>query len=77
MTRMATQEISQMLAGQLSNQDEDEVEDELEALQGMVLPNAPASNLNLPAETEEIRERKAERLERAQERERAPVPLTG
>ena len=74
---MATQEISQMLAGQLSNQDEDEVEDELEALQGMVLPNAPASNLNLPAETEEIRERKAERLERAQERERAPVPLTG
>ena len=66
-----------MLAGQLSNQDEDEVEDELEALQGMVLPNAPATNLNLPAETEEIREQKAERLERAQERERAPVPLTG
>lgn len=77
LTRVATQEISQMLAGQLSNQDEDEVEDELEVLQGMVLPNVPASNLNLPAEREEIREQKAERMEMARERERSPVPLTG
>lgn len=54
------QEISQMLAGQLSNQDEEEVEDELDALQrttegSVVLPNAPISTL--PTEDEEEEER--------------------
>lgn len=35
-----------MLAGHLSNQDEDEVEEELAALQqGSVLPNAPTAEL--------------------------------
>lgn len=44
------QEISQMLSGNLSNQDEDEVEDELAALQRETqrlqnLPHAPKSKL--------------------------------
>ncbi|CRG85240.1 Charged multivesicular body protein 6 [Talaromyces islandicus] len=44
--RAYQEEVSQMLAGQMSNEDEDEVEDELEALQRevegpVVLPNAP------------------------------------
>lgn len=43
-----------MLAGRMSNQDEDEVEDELEALEaemsGVKLPDAPT---RLPEETED------------------------
>ena len=37
------QQVSQMLAGQISNQDEEEVEDELEALESelLKLPDAP------------------------------------
>lgn len=35
------QEVSQMLRGNLSNQDEDEVEDELEALQRELGPKVP------------------------------------
>lgn len=71
------QDISQMLAGQLSNQDEEEVEDELAALQGaaerpVVLPNAPISRL--PEERREEEEAKAER--RAHAKEQAPVLTT-
>ena len=52
---MAIQEISQMLAGHLSNQDEDEVEEELAALQGpVVLPSAPTTTL--PEEEKEEQE---------------------
>jgi charged multivesicular body protein 6 len=44
-TRDFKQEISEALAGQMSNEDEDEVEDELEAMQrdveGVKLPDAP------------------------------------
>ena len=44
-----------MLAGHLSNQDEDEVEEELAALQGpVVLPSAPTSTL--PEEEKEVEE---------------------
>ena len=43
------QEVSEALAGQMSNQDEDEVEDELEAMereaQGMKLPDAPDKSI--------------------------------
>ena len=50
-----------MLAGRLSTQDEDEVEEELEALQRVtqnpvVLPNAPSSTLPEHAEGEGIKE---------------------
>ena len=71
------QEISQMLAGQLSNQEEDEVEDELAALQRaterpVVLPNAPVSELP------EDRRKEEERLaaERARAKEHTPVLTT-
>ncbi|PYI18748.1 Snf7-domain-containing protein [Aspergillus japonicus CBS 114.51] len=48
--RAYQEEISQMLAGRLSREDEDEVEEELEELQRqaqgpVVLPNAPVSSL--------------------------------
>lgn len=43
------QEVSELLAGKMSNQDEDEVEDELEALEkevsGVRLPEAPTQHL--------------------------------
>lgn len=71
------QDISQMLAGQLSNQDEEEVEDELEALQGpaerpVVLPDAPVSRL--PDDRRKAEEEQAER--RAHADEQAPVLTT-
>ncbi|PYI01730.1 Snf7-domain-containing protein [Aspergillus sclerotiicarbonarius CBS 121057] len=58
---VAVQEISEMLAGRLSTQDEDEVEEELEALQRdtqgpVVLPNAPSSTFPEPTEAEGIKE---------------------
>ncbi|OOG01176.1 hypothetical protein ASPCADRAFT_203045 [Aspergillus carbonarius ITEM 5010] len=59
--RAYQEEISEMLAGRLSTQDEDEVEEELEALQRVtqnpvVLPNAPSSTLPEHAEGEGIKE---------------------
>ncbi|KAL2872189.1 ESCRT-III subunit protein VPS20 [Aspergillus lucknowensis] len=77
--RAYQEEISQMLAGHLSNQDEDEVEDELEALrrevQGPVdLPTAP---IGLPSggkqEPEDELERQKARA-RARTRERTAIP---
>ncbi|WEW55680.1 Vacuolar protein sorting-associated protein 20 [Emydomyces testavorans] len=67
-----SQEISRMLAGQMSNQDEDEVEDELEELErelgaGMKLPDAPTSAL--PEEGE--RDRASRARQRARERAKA------
>lgn len=65
--RAAQKEISEMLGGRMSNQDEDEVEDELEALEGEInglrqpdavdMPAAPKTEL----EKKEDDERKAER----------------
>ncbi|BCR86973.1 ESCRT-III subunit protein VPS20 [Aspergillus chevalieri] len=47
--RSYQEEISQMLAGNLSNQDEDEVEEELAALQGpVVLPEPPTTTPKQP-----------------------------
>lgn len=70
--RREQEEISEALAGQLSNLEEDEVEDELAALEreveGVKLPDAPsqAPLPNVPVETEEdIAER---RKQRAKER---------
>ncbi|KAF6226716.1 hypothetical protein HO173_012384 [Letharia columbiana] len=71
-------EISEMLGGQMSNQDEDEVEDELETLEGEINgikePNAikyPAAPQNEPVfagELEEVGQQKARARARAQER---------
>lgn len=68
------QEISQMLAGQLSNQEEDEVEDELAALESaterpVVLPNVPVSGL--PEDRRKEDERKA--AEQARAKEQTPM----
>ncbi|KAL4946231.1 Snf7-domain-containing protein [Aspergillus oleicola] len=76
--RAYQEEISSMLAGHLSNQDEDEVEDELEALhrevQGPVkLPDAPTA----PPEVEETPEEepvKQKARAKARARERTAVP---
>ncbi|KKK15920.1 hypothetical protein P175DRAFT_0521580 [Aspergillus ochraceoroseus IBT 24754] len=84
--RAYQEEISQMLAGCLSNQDEDEVEDELEALhrevQGPVhLPEAPTteppeSMPAVPDDTEpqeQLVKQKARARARAREREAIPA----
>lgn len=59
--RVRLQEISQMLEGNLSTQDEEDVEDELEALQNQlapkvaqpILPNAPNNALPVSEDVEE------------------------
>lgn len=65
-----------MLAGQMSNQDEDEVEDELEALQREVegtveMPNVPTAAL--PQLSEEDKEKEARARARARAQERAAM----
>lgn len=67
-----------MLAGQMSNEDEDEVEDELEALQReaegpVALPNAPEAPLVI-SEDEKKQKEKERARERARAREEAMVP---
>ncbi|EAA65548.1 hypothetical protein AN1365.2 [Aspergillus nidulans FGSC A4] len=77
--RAYQEEISQMLAGNLSNQDEDEVEDELEALQreaqGPVsLPNVPTAPPEVETPEEELKKQKARAKARA--REQAAIPAS-
>ncbi|TVY57189.1 Charged multivesicular body protein 6 [Lachnellula cervina] len=66
------QEVSDMLGGQISNQDEDEVEDELEALEaevtGVPLPAVPTTEL--PSEVKKQKEiaRRREREKESEER---------
>ncbi|KAL9044009.1 MAG: hypothetical protein Q9214_002822 [Letrouitia sp. 1 TL-2023] len=71
-------EISEMLGGQMSNQDEDEVEDELEALQGVVqgvkapeeitYPSAPVTDpQNSEEHQEEVNRQRAKARARARE----------
>ncbi|KAL1973135.1 hypothetical protein VTN31DRAFT_6677 [Thermomyces dupontii] len=73
--RAYQEEISRMLAGQMSNQDEDEVEDELETLErevrGEQLPDVPDSAL--PEPTEEEKEQKRKERAKARARERAAM----
>lgn len=57
LTQLATQEISEMLGGQITNQDEEEVEDELAALEAEVngptkLPDVPINKLPEAPQTE-------------------------
>lgn len=77
-------EISNMLAGRMSNEEEDEAEDELaqmereERLKSMQMPSAPVDALKEEEETEV--ERKARRAKeraraRRQDFERAPEPM--
>jgi charged multivesicular body protein 6 len=61
------QEISEMLGGKISNQDEDEVEEELEALQAEltgVLPEVPSTELP-PKVRAEAREKWKEKARQA------------
>lgn len=76
--RAYQKEISEMLGGQMSNQDEDEVEDELEAMVGEIQPvkeaeahEYPVAPVNEPAFAEELKQvgqQKARARARAQER---------
>ena len=71
-------EISEMLGGQMSNQDEDEVEDELDALEGVVtgstmqaavdLPSAPQKEPSFAEELKTVGQQKARARARAAER---------
>ncbi|KAL2831995.1 Snf7-domain-containing protein [Aspergillus cavernicola] len=73
--RAYQEEISQMLAGHLSNQDEDEVEDELEALHREVL--GPVSLPNVPTQPPPVLENEpTKQKSRARERARelAAIP---
>ena|SRR2546423_14723668 len=73
------QEISEALAGQMSNEDEDEVEDELEAMEreveGVKMPDAPKKTLvgegvlpDVPPSINQEEERQRRRKERAKAR---------
>lgn len=66
-----------MLAGKMSNHDEDEVEDELEALEaemsGTKLPDAPSQELPTVAKEEETAKERARR--RARERAEQAEPM--
>lgn len=72
-----------MLAGQMSNQDEDEVEDELDALEAEVtgvktkLPDAPTQALPEGAQkaTEETPRERARRRTRDQESSQPAEPM--
>ncbi|GKZ36138.1 charged multivesicular body protein 6 [Aspergillus brasiliensis] len=75
--RAYQEEISEMLAGRLSTQDEDEVEEELEALQRdtqgpVVLPNAPSTTL--PEHVEGVKEDEHAVEEAAKVEERTAIP---
>ena len=73
--RAYQEEISEMLKGQISNQDEDEVEDELEALDRQVNGIEEEQNVSFPTvPTTELRggkDQAREQKERAKARERA------
>ena len=75
--RRYQQEISEALAGQMSNEDEDEVEDELEALerQVTVLPDAPNKTVvgegTLPEVPKTDMELEQEKLQKQKDRARS------
>lgn len=74
------QEISELLANKMSNQEEEEVEDELEALEAEVnratLPNAPVTQPQFtPEEKAQIAKDRAARQAREQAAEQASQPM--
>ena len=69
-----------MLGGQMSNQDEDEVEDELDLLEQQVrgtvkLPDAPTSSIQEDQEQDKAQRAKERAKARTKARAEAPVPL--
>ncbi len=76
--RAYQREVSEMLGGQMSNQDEDEVEDELEELEGEIVgskteeavefPNAPQKEPVFAEELKPVEQQKARARARAAER---------
>lgn len=69
-----------MLAGQMSNQDEDEVEDELEELErqagvGAKLPDVPTSALPEEGERDQATRASQRARERAKARAQKAVPM--
>ena len=85
--RTAQKEISEMLGGQMSNQDEDEVEDELEALEGEIsgvkrpdtveMPEAPKTELEREEEQEEMLGRQKARARARGEQKLQAQPIEG
>ncbi|KAL4905720.1 hypothetical protein BDW74DRAFT_151892 [Aspergillus multicolor] len=78
--RAYQEEVSQMLAGNLSNQDEDEVEDELKVLhrevQGLVsLPNVPTAPPEVEAPDVEL-EKQQKAKARARATDQAAIPAS-
>jgi charged multivesicular body protein 6 len=78
--RQYQQEVSDMLAERMTNQDEDEVEDELERLEREVngvkvdeLPDAPQKELERRESEKERRERRARDREAAQSQQAEPL----
>lgn len=77
--RLWSQEISQALAGQMSNEDEDEVEDELEAMEraeeGVKMPSVPQKTVigenGLPDVPTLVANNQEERQQRQRERAKA------
>lgn len=84
--RAYQKEISEMLGGRMSNQDEDEVEDELEAMEGEIngvqesdaveYPDAPQNEPVFAGELKEVGQQKARARARAQERAAAQAAET-
>ncbi|KAF1992713.1 charged multivesicular body protein-like protein 6 [Amniculicola lignicola CBS 123094] len=79
--RAYQEEISEMLADKMTNQDEDEVEDELEALEaevsGIKFPSAPETRIELSEEDRaQLRKDRAQRRarERAEEESAQAIP---
>ncbi|KAF2433277.1 SNF7 family protein [Tothia fuscella] len=74
-------EISEMLSGRMTNQDEDEVEDELEALAKEVngvdieLPDAPTQDLERKETAKERRERRTREREAEQPHQQRAEPM--
>lgn len=76
--RAYQKEVSEMLGGQMSNQDEDEVEDELEAMEGEIdgveqsaavdYPEAPQNEPVFAGELKDVAQKKARARARKQER---------
>ncbi|RMZ72660.1 snf7 family [Pyrenophora seminiperda CCB06] len=80
--RAYQQEVSELLANKMSNQDEDEVEDELEALEAEVngvvpaLPDAPVAQPQFtPEEKAQIAKDRAARRARERAAEQASQPM--
>ncbi|KAL6703486.1 Vacuolar protein sorting-associated protein 20 [Coniothyrium glycines] len=78
--RAYQEEISQLLADKMTNQDEDEVEDELEALEaevnGVSLPDAPVAQPQFtPAEKAQMAKDRAARRARERAAEQASQPM--